>query len=424
MSQKPPVHVELREGEWTVLREGNERATSVYPTQSEAAEVGRELARRAKTEFFLHARDGHVREHRSYEEESSLARSEDKGLVDQVTETAGTLAGGVAGVAATAVGSARKDAGQEQADRSTSSSDVGSDEGISEGEPNDATKEGRGLREARHEQKVEIPEERYAGYEIYSQDGERLGKLDALFVDENDNPEYVGVRIDPSGPTSFVLVPAEVITVEDAVRRMVVSCPKGLVEAAPSLGEGEQLGPGLEERARAHYGLKAPQAASHYGGYDAYYGSEAERAKERGPAEAAPIPSGVGNVGDRQPEGDSEELRLRRSEEELEAATREREVGAVRVRKRVRTDRERIVVPKKRVEVTIERVPVEGDAAGSEISEDEIVVPIVEEEVVVEKRPVVKEEIRIRKDVVEETEIVEEDVRREEIDVDDQDSTR
>jgi stress response protein YsnF len=42
---------------------------------------------------------------------------------------------------------------------------------------------------------------------------------------------------------------------------------------------------------------------------------------------------------------------------------------------------------------------------------------------VVEKRPVVKEELRIRKDVVEDTEVVEEDVRREEIAIDDE-STR
>jgi stress response protein YsnF len=39
---------------------------------------------------------------------------------------------------------------------------------------------------------------------------------------------------------------------------------------------------------------------------------------------------------------------------------------------------------------------------------------------VVSKRPVVKEEIRIRKDVVEDTEVVEEDVRREEIDIEDE----
>ena len=55
---------------------------------------------------------------------------------------------------------------------------------------------------------------------------------------------------------------------------------------------------------------------------------------------------------------------------------------------------------------------------------DEIVVPIIEEEVVVEKRPVIKEEIRIRKDIVEEEEVVEADVRKEEIDIDDQTRTR
>ena len=42
----------------------------------------------------------------------------------------------------------------------------------------------------------------------------------------------------------------------------------------------------------------------------------------------------------------------------------------------------------------------------------------------VEKRPVVKEEVRVRKDVVEDTEVVEEDVRREEVDVEDQTGRR
>ena len=42
----------------------------------------------------------------------------------------------------------------------------------------------------------------------------------------------------------------------------------------------------------------------------------------------------------------------------------------------------------------------------------------------VEKRPVAKEELRIRKDVVEDTEVVEEDLRREEVDVGDQTGRR
>jgi uncharacterized protein (TIGR02271 family) len=119
-----------------------------------------------------------------------------------------------------------------------------------------------------------------------------------------------------------------------------------------------------------------------------------------------------------------DELRVQRTEEELRAGTREREAGEVGVRKSVRTDRESMEVPTRREEVTVDRVPVEGEASETEIGEDEVSVPVTEEEVVVEKRPVVKEEVRIRKDVVEDTEVVEEDVRREEIDIDDQTNRR
>jgi uncharacterized protein (TIGR02271 family) len=118
-----------------------------------------------------------------------------------------------------------------------------------------------------------------------------------------------------------------------------------------------------------------------------------------------------------------DELRVQRTEEELAAGTREVEAGEVRVRKNVRTDRESVEVPTRHEEVSVERVPLLGEASEAEIGEDEVVVPVTEEEVVVSKRPVVKEEVRIRKDVVEDTQVVEEDVRREEIDVED-DTTR
>jgi uncharacterized protein (TIGR02271 family) len=119
-----------------------------------------------------------------------------------------------------------------------------------------------------------------------------------------------------------------------------------------------------------------------------------------------------------------DELRVQRTEEELRAGTREREAGEVRVRKTVRTDRERMEVPTRREEVTVDRVPVDSETSEADIGEEEIRVPVTEEEVVTEKRPVAKEEIRIRKDVVEDTEVVEEDVRREEIDIDDQTTGR
>jgi uncharacterized protein (TIGR02271 family) len=109
---------------------------------------------------------------------------------------------------------------------------------------------------------------------------------------------------------------------------------------------------------------------------------------------------------------------VQRTEEELSAGTREREAGEVRVRKEVRTDSETVEVPIRRQEVHVDRIPLEGEAATeAEIGDEELSVPVTEEEVVVEKRPVVKEELRIRK-------VVEEDVRLEEIDVDDQTNRR
>jgi uncharacterized protein (TIGR02271 family) len=116
---------------------------------------------------------------------------------------------------------------------------------------------------------------------------------------------------------------------------------------------------------------------------------------------------------------DEDELRVQRTEEELRTGTREREAGRVGVRKQVHTEREQVRVPTRHEEVSVERVPVNEEGTGAEIGDDEISVPVVEDEVVVEKRPVVKEEIRVRKDVVEDEQVVEEDVRKEEVDVED-----
>jgi uncharacterized protein (TIGR02271 family) len=124
-------------------------------------------------------------------------------------------------------------------------------------------------------------------------------------------------------------------------------------------------------------------------------------------------------------DGLREDLRVQRSEEEARAGVREREAGKVSVKKGVRTEREAVRVPKRREEVSIERVPVEGEArelsgaTEADIGEDEVVVQVFEEEVVVTKRVVLKEEIRLRKTVAWDEETVEVDLRKEEVEIDD-----
>jgi uncharacterized protein (TIGR02271 family) len=125
--------------------------------------------------------------------------------------------------------------------------------------------------------------------------------------------------------------------------------------------------------------------------------------------------------------GDAQEIsRIQRSEEELAAGVRQREAGSVNVNKSVRTETETVRVPKMREHVDVERVPVgeevDPEVAQTAFSEDEVVVPVFEEEVVASTRVVLKEEVRLRKNVVEEEEVVEVDLRKEEIEIDDETS--
>jgi uncharacterized protein (TIGR02271 family) len=386
MAQNSAVHIELRDDAWIVVREGNQRATSVHPTQSEAAESGRELARRDGVEFFLHGQDGHVREHHDYRGDET---SENEGILDTTLGTVGTVADAADGITSTAApreGAPAGGSGRPAEDAGDVVSLTGVEPGVT-------------------------PEEQYADYEVYDQHGQRIGPISDLFVDDTDEPEYVGVE--PGTITDrSVLVPAEVITIDNGLRRMVVSRPMTVVETAPSLGYDDEVTPDFERRVRLHYAL--PIA-----------GETAGTATPIVPAE--PVETGSDETVSGVTGREDDEVRVRRSEEEILVGRREREAGTMRIRKRVRTETEHLEIPKKRVEVTVERVPVEEAQSGEEgitatpqIEEEEIVVPVVEEEIVVEKQPVVKEEIRIRKRVVEDVEVVEEDVRKEEVEIDDQ----
>jgi uncharacterized protein (TIGR02271 family) len=293
-----------------------------------------------------------------------------------------------------------------------------------------------GAREERSDRFTAV-EDRFAGYEVYDQAGSKIGKVDDLFVNESDQPEYVGVKMGFLG-TSSTLIPWEAVSsTDDEGRAITVATDKDTAKNGPAFDDDREITPEFEQQVYSYYGLQSSSGSESSGSYGSYYSEESTDAGTVGPGMSmGDTESGefrehaVTDEGVNQSQGDDledeDELRVQRTEEELVAGTREREAGALNVRKRVRTDREQIEVPTRHEEVSVERVPVSEGTAASEaqIGEDEISIPVTEEEVVVEKRPVAKEEVRIRKDVVEDTEVVEEDVRREEIDVDDQTSSR
>jgi uncharacterized protein (TIGR02271 family) len=252
-------------------------------------------------------------------------------------------------------------------------------------------------------------EDRFAGYEVYDQAGEKIGKVDNLFVDESDQPEYIGVKMGFLGMSSTLIPWEAVSSTDDEGKAITVATDKATTKNGPTFDDDRDITPEFENEVYSYYGLQRSSSTEESGAYESYYAEETTQ---------------TAGMADRTDLADEDELRVQRTEEELAAGTREREAGQLKVRKRVRTDREHIEVPTRHEEVSVERVPVEGEATEAEIGEDEVVVPVTEEEVVVGKRPVVKEEVRIRKDVVEDTETVEEDVRREEIEVEDETATR
>jgi len=91
--------------------------------------------------------------------------------------------------------------------------------------------------------------------------------------------------------------------------------------------------------------------------------------------------------------------------------------GEVRLRKEVRTEQQNIQVPVSREELVIERAEGTGSANRGIGTDQEIRVPLSEEQVRVEKQPVVREEVKVGKRRVEEVRNVGDQVRHEELHV-------
>lgn len=151
-------------------------------------------------------------------------------------------------------------------------------------------------------------------------------------------------------------------------------------------------------------------------------GREALQA-ERGDVQQSAVAdaSDVQEVGTARVQSQDRALNVPVVEEQLDVSKRDREVGAVQVRKEVVEETRTVDVPVRREVVHVERVPV---TPGQALPPDadapaaaELRVPLHEEEVIVTKKPVVTEEVRVRMDVVEDRKHVEEEVRREEVSV-------
>jgi sporulation protein YlmC with PRC-barrel domain len=116
-------------------------------------------------------------------------------------------------------------------------------------------------------------EERYEGYEVYDNSGEKIGKVDDLFVDETDREEYIGVKMGLFGLSGKTLIPMELARVDEQGRRIEVAASKDQVKDAPHYHDDDDIDHEFEARIREYFGLEGQEAAPERGTYGRYDGA-------------------------------------------------------------------------------------------------------------------------------------------------------
>ena len=115
-------------------------------------------------------------------------------------------------------------------------------------------------------------EESYGDYTVYDQHYEKIGKVDDLFIDEEDQPEYIGVKTGFLG-TKSTLIPMEIVRVNDRRKLIEVAADRDVITDAPTFDDDEQITPDHEDRIYGHFGLERSGSSQERGAYGDYYSS-------------------------------------------------------------------------------------------------------------------------------------------------------
>jgi len=265
------------------------------------------------------------------------------------------------------------------------------------------------------------------GKTVYSGEGDKIGKVGQVFLDdETGRPEFLTVNTGLFGSSeSFVPVDGASIDGDN------VSVPYGKdkVKDAPRVDlDGNHLNESDERRLYEYYdrGYDAgtsngsPAAAG-----DVDMGGRDLDGRDLGDGDMAY--AGQQQAGSQHTEGydtsgPTTDDAMTRSEEHLNVGTTSQAAGRARLRKYVTTENETVTVPVKKEKAVLESEPVTAanidDATeGPGISEEEHEVVLNEERVVVDKTVDPVERVRLGTETVTEEQTVDEEVRKEHIEV-------
>ncbi|MHA7240560.1 DUF2382 domain-containing protein [Arthrobacter sp. TMS1-12-1] len=270
------------------------------------------------------------------------------------------------------------------------------------------------------------------GGNVVGSDGEKIGSIGQVYLDDQTGePSWVTAKTGLFG-TSESFIPLQGADLEGHDVRVPYS--KHQVKDAPRIESDGNLSPEEEDRLYRHYEIG--------GGTSGYTDTTRTTTGTAGTAGLTDRDVDIDTSGRRadltdtdrgtvghDTSGPTTDEAMTRSEEQLRVGTERREAGRARMRKYVVTENVTKTVPVSREEVRVEREPIteanRGNAmSGPAISEEEHEVVLHAERPVVEKEAVPVERVRLDKETVTTNETVSEEVRKEQIEVEGDESTR
>jgi uncharacterized protein (TIGR02271 family) len=254
------------------------------------------------------------------------------------------------------------------------------------------------------------------GANVMDSQDRKIGTVGQIYVDNDTNqPSWVTINTGLFG-TSESFAPLERANWDGEALH--VGYEKGMVKDAPRVDNDGALDRADEDALYQYYGISSPTGSQGMGDTTAGMTGAGTQADTRTTPE--------GRTQGYDTSGPTTDDAMTRSEEQLRVGTEKVQAGRARLRKHVVTENQTVTVPVSREEVTIEREPITdanvGQAtSGPDLSDEEHEVQLTEERVVVDKKTVPVERVRLGTETVTEEEQVSEDVRKEQIEFDESD---
>jgi len=227
--------------------------------------------------------------------------------------------------------------------------------------------------------------ERMLAYNVDDSQGNRIGHVSGLWVDSQNQVEFVGVKTTWLVGKTHVF-PEQGMQVNHA--REIIRAPytTEVIKNASAFDPGAELTQ-AEQR----------QVFNYYKDYG-LQGSAQQGQQQRGQSR--------------------EEATVPLVEEHLKVGKRQVEAGGVRLRKIVRTENINQPVELRREEIKIERVPGQGaQVSGKAFAGEDIYIPLRREEPVIQKDAQVREQVRVQKTASTDRQQVSEQVRKEDVEI-------